>query len=240
MSNNVPLGTNHTGIQTSPIDSTRLIDFANHTPPDIPGDEHTLAEARKAYIEEAELIGSVPPPGTIKGVLGTLIKKLTGNNLEVLVDKLAERIAFERTGTRLYDALIAKVETFSDAPSDLLQDLRQFRNEELEHFNIVVNATEALGADPTAQTPCADTVGTASLGLIQVITDPRTNLAQSLNALLTAELTDNAGWELLIGLCKQLGLEKIADHFQQPLVQEKYHLSTIKTWLEKITIKEAS
>ena len=47
---------------------------------------------------------------------------------------------------------------------------------------MLVQAMEQLGGDPTAQTPCADVTATASMGLIQVVTDPRTTLAQSLNA----------------------------------------------------------
>ena len=68
----------------------------------------------------------------------------------------------------------------------------------------------------TAQTPCADVSATASMGIVQVLTDPRTTLAQCLNALLTAELTDNAGWELLIDLAEELGHSDMADEFTDP------------------------
>lgn len=37
-----------------------------------------------------------------------------------------------------------------------------------------------MGGDPTAQTPCADVSAVAAMGLIQVLTDPRTTLAQGL------------------------------------------------------------
>ena len=69
------------------------------------------------------------------------------------------------------------------------------------------------------------------VALLQVISDPRTNWAQSLNALLTAELSDNAGWEMLIELARISGQSSIADSFQTPLDQERIHLATVKEWL---------
>ena len=45
------------------------------------------------------------------------------------------------------------------------------------------------------------------MGIMQVLTDPRSSLAQCLQVMLTAELTDNDGWELLIKLADNLGYE---------------------------------
>ncbi len=47
-------------------------------------------------------------------------------------------------------------------------------------------------------------------GLPAVLTDPRTNLIQCLDALLVAELTDNAGWEMLIELAQGLKQTELA------------------------------
>jgi hypothetical protein len=63
----------------------------------------------------------------------------------------------------------------------------------MRHFELVRCTIEMMGCDPTAQTPCADLVGVETLGLVQVLTDPRTTVAQCMNAILTAELADNAG-----------------------------------------------
>ncbi|WP_322401902.1 hypothetical protein [Massilia luteola] len=57
---------------------------------------------------------------------------------------------------------------------------------------------------------------------MQVLGDPRTSLAQSLHALLTAELADRAGRETLIALAGfTLALED--EHRQLALVQGWYH-----------------
>jgi rubrerythrin len=169
----------------------------------------------------------------MKGAAKSAGEKVMGKSPEVLIDKLGERLAFERTGTRLYEAMIAKAEALTGTPADLLDDLHRFHREELEHFRLAVACMEQLGADPTAQTPCADAAGVASAGLLQAITDPRTDMAQSLNALLAAELIDNAGWELLINLTRSMGHEEMADTFEKALSQEQVHLETIRGRLDR-------
>lgn len=230
MHNATEMGLNYTGAKMSPIDSEQQVKAAQEVPPDIPGDEQKIALVRSAHIDEAEKIGSVPIPGSAKGMLKTALNKLVGVSPEVLIDKLGERQAFERTGTRLYEALIAKAQAM-ELDAELLNTLQRFHNEEMEHFKLLVQSLETLGADPSAMTPCADVMGVTSMGLLQVISDPRTNWAQSLNALLTAELSDNAGWEMLIELARISGQSSLADSFQTPLDQEQIHLATVKEWL---------
>jgi len=96
----------------------------------------------------------------------------------------------------------------------------------------------SLGGDPTAQTPCADVAGTASAGLLQVVTDPRTTLAQSLSAVLTAELTDNAGWELLSELADKVGQKDMAEQFTKALEAEHKHLAVVRNWVESLVMNE--
>ena len=82
-------------------------------------------------------------------------------------------------------------------------------------------------------TPCADVAGCINMGVMETIADPRTSLAQCLNALLTAELSDNAGWELLIDLANASGQGDIADSFGKALQQEQVHMQTVKEWLSQ-------
>ena len=115
-----------------------------------------------------------------------------------------------------------------------LETLHRLRSEELAHFRMLCDAARELGADPTAQTPCADVIATASMGLLQVIADPRTTLAQSLNALLTAELTDNAGWELLSELAAKAGQDTLAEQFSQALAAEQEHEAIVTSWMKTL------
>ena len=237
-------GMNKTGIDMSPIDIKELLSGVEASQPSSQGDEQTLASYRSGYIKEADPIGSVPVPGSLKGAAKTGLQKLTGKKPEVLLDKLGARLAFERAGTRLYDALLGKCLIRSDEAAGFsgglsLDRLREFRNEEAQHFMLVMEAMKDLGADPTAVTPGADADGVASIGLMQVMTDPRTSIAQSLHALLIAELADHDGWELLIKLADELGQDEMANTFRGALAEEEQHLTTIRGLVEKSCMNEA-
>jgi bacterioferritin (cytochrome b1) len=69
------------------------------------------------------------------------------------------------------------------------------------------------------------------MGIMQVLTDPRSSVPQCLQALLTAELTDNAGWELLIELASNLGYEEMQQKFETALTHEEEHLQNVRDWL---------
>ncbi|MCE1191304.1 MAG: ferritin-like domain-containing protein [Acidovorax sp.] len=237
-------GDNRTGAATAEDGVRAMLEANARWAPGEPVDT-TLADAdRSLYILDSEAVGSIPPPVTVQGMLKTGFDKLIGERPEVLLDKLGERLAFERSGTRLYDALMCKYDTLAEegevpplavpldaGGEDVPSTLQRIRNEEHQHFQMLTEAVRALGGDPTAQTPCADVGATASMGILQVVTDPRTTLAQSLNALLMAELADNAGWELLIALADEAGEDDLVQQFQRALAEEQEHLVTIKSWL---------
>lgn len=251
------LGMNRTGAKVSPAGTSAMTDAVNELTPEMPVDTAAIEAERITYINDAETVGSIPPPASLKGVVKTGMAKLKGGQPTILMDKMGERIAFERSGVRLYEALIAKYQGVEAIGNEVLppaeevlalsmegmcalapvdgeapaETLQRIRGEELGHFRMLCAEMERMGGDPTAQTPCADVVATASMGIMQVVTDPRTTLAQSLNAILTAELTDNAGFELLISLAEDAGEAELAGKLLGALAQEQEHLAVIKGWL---------
>ncbi len=228
------VGMNRTGIQMSPIDSKRMQDVDPSLQGDEAGDESALADLRSDYIANADALGSVPIPATLTGAVTTAVKMLSGDSPHILIDKLGERLAFERTGTRLYEALITKCEVMLDGDISMtIDDLVQIRNDEARHFRLVNEAITSLGGDPTSQTPSADLVGVESMGLVQVINDPRTSVAQSLHAIVTAELSDKAGWETLVALADEHSMPDLVDKFTEALNQEREHLALVQTWYEE-------
>lgn len=256
-------GKNRTGAAMSPEGAQAMTEAVARYSPPAQIDTTGAQKDRALYVEEAESIGSVPPPASLKGALKSGVGKLMGEHPELLLDKIGERIAFERGGVRLYDALIAKYKATLELGPPLpalteafvvtdgagnrsrafeeespFQTLKRIRTEELMHFHMLSEAMEKLGGDPTAQTPCADVIATASAGLIQVVTDPRTTLAQSLTAVLTAELTDNAGWELLIELTEVAGEDELTANFRSALAEESQHLQAIRSWLTALLITQ--
>lgn len=241
MKDSVKVGKNITGLQSHPIMKQEMTDEEDkqfmkyaHAEDDM-HPELDFKDIKQQYIREAGDIGTIPPPATLKGMAVTGFQKLTGEHPEILIDKLGERLGFERSGTRLYDAFIAKCEVA--LPNEKLDFLYEIREEEARHFTMLKEVIQGIGGDPTAMTPCADVAGVAGMGLMQVINDPRTSVAQSAQAILIAELTDNDGWELLIKLVDAAGMKDTADKFREALRNEEKHLATIRAWLEKLTMK---
>ena len=240
MKNDVAMGKNRTGIALSPIDKREMLEVTDMTVPSMEGDETVMADTRAEYIGESPAIGTIPPPASVKGVATTGVAAVKGVNATVLVDKLSERLAFERTGTRLYTALVGKCEASEPlAGGPAVADLEQIRDEERKHFELVREAMVSLGGDPTAMTPSADMAGVASMGILQVVSDPRTTLKQSLEAMLIAELVDNDGWALLIQLTRAAGHEAIAVRFEQARATEDEHLVKLRRWVTDSTIVAA-
>lgn len=244
MENSTPsLGMNRTGMQMSPLDGSRM-QSVSHPPAGttgVPGDDTPLHQIRSMYVAQTDSLGSVPIPGTVTGTLTAAMSMLAGRSPQRLIDKLGERLAFERAGTRLYDALLDKLTSQADPGCSITEDaVRTIRAQEARHFTTVAQAIESIGGDPTSQTPCADLVGVESSGLIQVVTDPRTSLAQSLHALQTAEMTDNAGWELLIALADDHGQTDMIDDFTIALSDERQHLMQVRHWLNELTLGAAA
>jgi hypothetical protein len=230
------MGSNKTGLKSAPAE----IPPAGALAPASNPDGQKIAELRADYAEEAESVGTIPLPSNLKGAAAAAFEKLKGSRPEILIDKLGERLAFERTGTRLYDALLAKLDAAPEAlPEGARDELARFRAQEAEHFNLVADALETIGADSTAQTPCADVTGVASQGLLQAVSDPRTTIPQCLSVLLTAELTDNAGWELLIELAREHGQEEMEADFARAFQQEGLHLLRIREWVKADLIEGA-
>lgn len=239
------MGLNRTGIQMSPEQTKEMlagmealeVDSSAESSLDGP-DGQALSVTRLEYIAISDPLGSVPPPGTVKGAAKSTAKMLTGNRPQAFIDKLAERLAFERGGTRLYDAVYAKAVAHNDELNTVsAQEILEIRNAEAKHALLLKECLETLGADPTAQTPCADLAGVESMGLIQAVTDPRTTLAQTLHAALAAELIDNEGWEGLIALAQKMGHDAMAERFQAALEEEGVHLAKVRCWYNSLTME---
>ncbi len=232
------MGGNRTGIGTAPARAEEMQEGAGGTAPPA-GDGGSLAVMRAETSREAPPVGTVPVPTAAKGVAKTALTALQGKKASVFVDKLGERLAFERAGVRLYDAVLAKISASKTEEGTLAaEDLRHLRDEELRHVHLVREAFEQLGADPTAVTPCADLAGVKGMGLAQVVTDPRTTMAQCLDALLVAELADNDGWKLLIAMAEALGQDELARRFTEALAEEDQHLGLVRRWVaERIEIQ---
>lgn len=228
------IGLNRTGAGTSPRDADELAEGARAAVPQPSYDVTPIEEVRRSYSDEAEPVGTLPPPLTGKGVVTTVKEALKGEKPTVLLDLLGERLAFERTGTRLYEAALAKFEVADVHPGGpSRQALEEIRDEELAHAALVAEAITTLGGDPTAMTPSADVMAVASEGLVKVLTDARTTLTEALKALTVAELSDNDGWSTLIDIAEKMEQHDMAERFRDARAAESRHLALVHQWLHK-------
>lgn len=217
---------NRTGIATAPMQADVLIELARRAPPSPEADVGTLVQVRMAYADASDLLGSLPPPASGHGA-----DRAARKGGAVLLDKLGERLAFERSGVRLYDLLLSKLEAYGSWDGGpTREDLEQIRAEELEHFHMLKEILEELGADATAVTPSADLHGVIGHGLPAAVADPRTSLLQCLEAVLVAELVDSDCWESLEDLALAVGEDDLVPHIVHAIEQEREHLRKVRLW----------
>ena len=233
------IGSNRTGIQTSPSHAKEMIEgaIAGSPAPMSETESSALHAMRVEYSTESPPVGTMPPPVDGKA------SRASADDLEqmnVFLDQLGARLAFERTGTRIYEALLVKFEAASVHPEGpSREDLLHIRDEELAHAGLLAECIQEIGGDPTVVTPAADVQAVASCGIVQVLGDPRTTFTQALEAVLTAELTDVDSWQLLVDMADKLGLDDMAERFGTALDEEGEHLLNVRQWLTGALLGQA-
>lgn len=236
MNQSAQLGDNVTGIGSSAARAEEMQQGMENFPPTSVGTREGAGKVRVQYAKEGHPVGSIPKPvevtAKIKSALGA-------GASPVLMDKLGQRLAFERSGTRLYEALISKLEaygTFDGGPSRA--QLLEILNEEHRHFAELEQQVLALGGDPTAVTPSANLAAVATEGVLKLVTDPRTSLLQSLEGILVAELVDSDGWHMLCETAKGRGLTDLVSMCEKAEVDEQRHLALVRAWLTDGTVSD--
>jgi rubrerythrin len=231
---------NRTGVMTHPDLSAELIRGVKETVPSSGGNGKQIEANRAEYLKERLPIGS-PPVVVTNDNLGQEELAADADRMSVLLDKLGERLAFERQGTRLYEAFLQKLAQapIQNGGGPTSEDLRHICEEELEHFKLLQKTIAEIGGDATVQTPSADVVGVLSHGIVQVVSDPRTTIPQALQAVLSAELADNDGWQMLNEVAGQLGYSDLATKCEKAFQEEQEHLENVRGWLSEMTLAEA-
>ncbi len=213
-------GDNHTGITLHPELVAEMIEGTNEFGPTSRGGAEALAANRVRVAKDSRPAATMPPA-----------KDVPLERLPIL-DKLGARLAFERTGTRMYQALLSKHDAFGGfrgGPSRA--DLEHIRDEEHRHLIVAQNLIIRLGGDPTVVTPCANLQATASYGILQVLVDPRTTLIECLDAIIVAELTDHESWDLLGRTVAPLGDKQAEAQIREAERVEQEHLAKVRSWL---------
>lgn len=149
-------------------------------------------------------------------------------NKDALVDKLCERLAVETGGVGIYEAAIAKI----DDPR-IAARLTRYMHDEAEHRDLLETYLTRLGVDgrETPSARLARLEGDAYKKLVGEADTP----AQVLNILLTVELMDENGWEMIIDLGRDLGDDELVRALDGALQDEKEHLRGVRGILARMT-----
>ena len=165
--------------------------------------------------------------------------QLGTTNKEKVLDLLNERCAYERTGVRLYDAIIGKIEQSGDSKiTKMLGQMQEHRDQEKEHEEWLEERIRALGGDPHAKTTMVQLTETESKGLEAVILDGDPDVSHLFHALLIAELADNAGWDLLVELADEAEDQEAKRGFKKRLHEEEEHLIFVRRAVERFARRE--
>jgi hypothetical protein len=230
-------GSNRTGSARSPDDARAVVEGAGAGVPAASLDASELARARSAEARAAQPVGQPPQAGRADGADGLDAEEVARMQTEqgtLLLDFIGERLALERTGVRLYEALLAKLDAAERYPGRPARaEVALLRDQMLAHFHLLTNAVERLGGDPTAVTPAADVMGNVANGLVQAITDPRTTFPQGLRLLVAGELIAKDAWEMLVDITERVGLPDLAQQFQRAADEDEEHLAAVRTWLRR-------
>ncbi|MCA1827149.1 MAG: ferritin-like domain-containing protein [Myxococcales bacterium] len=168
------------------------------------------------------------------------MKKLAEKNPAKVIDLLNERLTFERAGVKLYDAVLERMRGSPDPlVKGMLGQMQEHRDEEKEHEEWLEEQIRELGGDVHALTDKALLVQTESEGIERVVRrDP--SIPHDFHALLTAELADNAGWDLLVQLADEFGDRSAKKEFKKRLHEEEEHLLFVREAVLELAQREIS
>ncbi len=164
--------------------------------------------------------------------------KLAQHNKEKVIDVLGERLAFERSGVKLYDKILERMKTSKDPKvAKMLDQMQEHRDQEKEHEEWLEGCIRQLGGDDKKLTEKAHLVTRESKGIEEVIMKDA-ELPHLFHALLAAELVDNAGWYLLVQLADEAGDSKAKREFKKRLHEEEEHLVLMREAMKNLALHE--
>lgn len=156
------------------------------------------------------------------------MKAFAARNRDKVIDLLNERLTFERAGVRLYDSIVQNMRASSSPEiARMLAPMQEHRDEEKEHEEWLEEQIRSLGGDAHARTEMSELVIVESAGVEKVVTTDK-DLVHQMHALLTAELVDNAGWELLLELADEADDDDARGELRRRLHEEEKHLLFVR------------
>lgn len=166
------------------------------------------------------------------------MQKMAQKNKAKLLDLLSERLCFERSGVKLYDKVIERMRSAKEPMiTKMIDQMQEHRDQEKEHEEWLEGCIRELGGDDKQLTPKARLVQEMSKGIEQVVMNDA-QLPHLFQALLAAELVDNAGWDLLVELADEADDRATVKEFKKRLHEEEKHLVLMREAMAKLSAHE--
>jgi hypothetical protein len=168
------------------------------------------------------------------------MRRLAEIDRHKLIDVLAERLASERAGVRLYDAICTRVASAEPAVQRMLPRLEQQRAEEQAHADWLDAQLVALeaGSIATGNTRRVTRVRLETEGLQRIADDGAATVQELFHALLLFELADDGGWELLVQLAARGDDRAAHEAFAPRREAERAHVSFVRRAVTELLINE--
>jgi bacterioferritin (cytochrome b1) len=163
------------------------------------------------------------------------MRRLAEQNRGKLIDLLMERLAFERAAMGLYDVVIGRLREEEPAVRRMLPQVEVQRDQEAEHVDWLETQVRALGGNPEGMTGRSRLVARELSGVEEVVRDRGARIAELLHALLAFELSDAAGWRVLVALAERVSDEPARLAFDGRLRHEEAHCAFLQRALEALT-----
>lgn len=201
------------------------------TPCPIAGPSPSQTELSTNRLHPQRDLTTWPPlPGALIGMPTPAECFGSSEGTALLLERMAERLAFERGAARIYEALLEKLDATPGKPIVSKDAIRRFRDEEAAHFQILCEAIESLGGDPLTWAPTANPIVVQASVLRRAIEDPRSPLAQCVDALLSWERVDLAGWEELLRIANESSQDALAQRLCLVVQAEREQVACVTQW----------
>jgi ferritin-like protein len=158
-----------------------------------------------------------------------------GIHRDRLIDKLVERWVFERSIVNIYSLARKRLAQLPGAPP-IAERLDEIARQEQLHVEMLEALLDVLGRAPRDMdaTPAVNVAATQAAGLQELLRGREHDIEQVLEVLLSAEVLDGTGWELLIDLGRAADLdEEWMRSFRAAEREEAEHRHFLRTHLEQ-------
>ena len=166
------------------------------------------------------------------------MRRLAELNRLKLIDVLAERLAFERAGVRLYDAVLSRLESAEPAVRRMLPRVEQQRAEAQAHAAWLEAQLRGLEAGAAAGTRRAELAHLETEGLLRIAGDGAATVQEMFHALYVFELTDEGGWDLLVQLADRGGDRTAREELGRRREAARAHVAFVRRALTELLVNE--